>query len=46
MINDFFSSLSDFIFCPNRPEKSDIIIVPGSADITPLAQEAALLYKQ
>lgn len=46
MKNDFFSSLSEFIFCESRPEKSNIIIVPGCADITPLAREAARLYHE
>lgn len=45
MKNDFFSSLSEFIFCESRPERSNIIIVPGCADITSLAREAARLYR-
>jgi hypothetical protein len=44
MKNDFFSSLSDFIFCENKPEKSDIIIVPGAINYESLAHEAVLLY--
>jgi|GEM_PF-3173009 len=44
MINDFFTSITEFIFCENSPEISDILLVPGNRDISLLASEAAKLY--
>jgi hypothetical protein len=44
MINDFFTSITEFIFCENSPEISDIILVPGNHDFDLIAAEAARLY--
>lgn len=46
MINDFFTSITEFIFCENSPEISDILIVPGNKDLDLLALEAARLYRE
>ena len=43
--NDFLKKTEEFIFVENRPEKADIIFVPGNG-YTQMAEKAAELYRE
>ena len=41
----FLQELETFIFVENKPEKADIIFVPGNG-YPQMAEQAAILYKE
>ena len=43
--NDFLKKTEEFIFVENRPEKADIIFVPGNG-YPQMAEKAAELYRE
>lgn len=45
MNDKFLNQITEFIFVENKPEKSDVIFIPGSG-FPQLAEEAAKLYHQ
>ena len=42
---EFLKNTEDFVFAENKPEKADIIFVPGNG-FPEMAEKAASLYKE